>query len=82
MQQQELELIVQGWIKKSDILFEKVPDKSSRFVLQAKAQSGKWYAFVSEEDVDEGNAFSSLLDAQQAAMDAYDSYWADFEDPL
>ena len=30
-------------MKKPDIFFEKVPDKSSRLVLQAKAQSGKWY---------------------------------------
>lgn len=70
------------WTKKSETVLEAAPTKASRFVLQVKLNSGKWFAFVSEEEVDEGKAFKSLIEAQYAAQEAYDTYWADFETPI
>mgnify|MGYP001075992210 CR=1 FL=1 len=70
------------WTKKSETVLEAEPTNTSRFVLQVKRSSGNWFAFVSEEEVDEGKAFNSLIEAQQAAQEAYDTYWADFETPI
>lgn len=70
------------WTKKSETGLEAVPSKVSRFVLQVRLNSGNWFAFVSEEEVDDGKAFNSLIEAQQAAQEAYDTYWADFETPV
>ena len=58
------------------------PNEFSRFTLAVRRNGcGKWQAFVSDEEVDEGQDSSSLSAAKKAAQDAYDNYYADFEDP-
>lgn len=74
---------MQPWTRKSDTLFELIPDQSSRFVLTVQQTvTGKWLAFVDGEEIDEGRTFSNASSAQRAALDSYDNYWADFEDPV
>ena len=71
-----------AWTRTSDTSFELIPNGSSDFVLQVqRTTAGKWQAFVSGEDVDEGEKFATLADAQRAALESYDSYWSDFESP-
>jgi len=63
-----------AWTRTSDTSFELIPDGSSDFVLQVqRITAGKWQAFVSGEDVDEGEKFATLADAQRAALESYDS---------
>lgn len=71
---------MKAWTRTSDTSFELTPDGSSRFVLRVQRNAtGKWQAFVSGEEVDEGEKFATLADAQMAALASYDSYWSDFE---
>lgn len=73
---------MQPWTRKSDTVFELTPVKDSRFVLTVEQTvNGKWLAYVSGDEVDEGHAFVNLLSAQQAALEAYDNYWCDFDEP-
>jgi hypothetical protein len=71
-----------SWTRKTDALYELIPDDSSRFVLTVeRTAAGKWLAFVSGAEVDEGRAFASEGAAKKAALDSYDNYWSDFEEP-
>jgi hypothetical protein len=73
---------MQLWTRKSDALYELTPDGSSRFVLTVeRTAAGKWLAFVSGVEVDEGRAFANEIAAQKAALNSYDNYWSDFEEP-
>ena len=68
------------WTRESDALYELIPDGSSRFVLTVeRTTAGKWLAFVSGSEVDDGRAFANEVAAQKAALDSYDNYWSDFE---
>ncbi len=73
---------MQPWSRKSDALFELIPDGSSSFLLAVKrTDEGKWVAFAGGEQVDEGRTFPDAASAQKAAVDSYDNYWSDFEEP-
>ena len=71
---------MQSWTRKSDACFELIPDGSSFVLVVERTETGKWLAFVSGQEIDDGKEFAKLSAAQRAALESYESYWSDFEE--
>ena len=68
-----------NWKRIGSDKYKLIPDNHSRFELVLEKSGSGYTAKVSGELVNEGKVYNSLDSAQEAALDAYDSYWADFE---
>lgn len=58
------------------------PIELSSYLLGAKKQTdGTWIAVINDEPVGKKPCFPTLKQAQDAAEEAYNRYYCDFEDP-